>query len=209
MNREALVRRLIITQNMTVDGAVEMLDDWFEPQAQADQSDLTEENRRQDRAADALLLGRQTFEDFRGYWRDIGDDDATGVGEYLNSVAKYVVSSSLDDPQWAGTTVLRGDPVEEIRALKQAAGRDIVLTGSLALADTVISVGLVDEYRFFVYPTAQARGRRLFPEGSATRLSLVEARAFDSGIVLLRYAPAAVTGRAGGPWPTPRAENRP
>ena len=57
MNREALVRRLIITQNMTVDGAVEMLDDWFEPQAQADQSDLTEENRRQDRAADALLLG--------------------------------------------------------------------------------------------------------------------------------------------------------
>lgn len=185
------MRRLIITQNMTVDGAVEMLDDWFAPQAQADQTDLTEENRKHDAAADAVLLGRDTFESFRDYWRDLGEDDATGVSEYLDAVDKYVVSSTLEDPGWERTTVLRGDPVEAVRALKETEGREIVLTGSLSLADPLIAAGLVDEYRFFVYPAAQARGRSLFPEGSAAQLTLLEARAFDSGIVLLRYAPAA------------------
>lgn len=185
------MRRLIITQNMTVDGAVEMLDDWLAPQAQADQSDLIEENRKQDAAADALLLGRRTSEDFRSYWRDLGDDDATGVGDYLNSVQKHVASSTLTDPDWDRTTILSGDPVEEVRGLKRSVGRDIVLTGSLSLADTLISAGLVDEYRFFVYPAAQGRGRSLFPDRTAQDLTLLEARAFGSGIVLLRYAPVA------------------
>src|SRR3954464_9401273 len=83
------VRTLAITQNTTVDGAVEMLDDWFAPQGQAggDDSDLVEEIHRQDERADALLLGRQTFEDFRSYWPG-RTDDPTGISAYLDRVQK-------------------------------------------------------------------------------------------------------------------------
>lgn len=183
------MRTLAVTQNITADGSIEMLGDWFDPQGQGDMADLQEENRRQDAQADALLVGRHTFESFRGYWRDL-PDDTTGISDYLNGVAKYVVSTTLTDPDWERTTVLAGDPVTEVRALKEQPGRDIVLTGSIRLTHTLITAGLVDEYRLFVYPTVQGRGRRLFPEGAdVTALQLLDARSFASGIVLLRYAP--------------------
>jgi dihydrofolate reductase len=185
------MRTLAITQNITLDGSIEMLGDWFDPQGQGDVSDLLEENRRQDSAADAFLCGRQTFTDLRGYWRDLADD-TTGVSDYLNGVQKYVVSRTLDDPEWDRTTVLRADPVEEVRALKEQDGRDIVLTGSISLGHTLIEAGLVDEYRLFVYPVVQGRGRRLFPNGyEVPRLDLVRTASFANGLALLvhRVAP--------------------
>jgi dihydrofolate reductase len=184
------VRTLAITQNVTLDGSVEMLDDWFDPQGQADvdQSDLLEELHRQDSAADGFLVGRRTFEDLRGYWPTL-QDDPTGISAYLNQVHKYVVSSTLTDPGWENTTVLSGDPVAQVRALKERAGEDIVVTGSITLCHALIRAGLVDEYRFFGYPVVQGRGRRLFPDGAdPQRLRLVEATSFRSGITFSRYA---------------------
>jgi dihydrofolate reductase len=184
------VRSLVITQNLTLDGAVEMLDDWFEPTAQADQSDLLAELRRQDETADAMVVGRRTFEDFRGYWRH-RDDDPTGVGAYLDQVAKYVVSSTLTEPGWEHTTVLDGDPVEQVRALLQTPGQDVVVTGSITLCHALVAADLVDEYRLFVYPAVQGRGRRLFPEGTRIpALRSLESRTFAGGVTLLRYARA-------------------
>ena len=184
------MRTLAITQNITVDGAIEMLGDWFTPQGQGDQSDLVEEIRRQDATADAFLCGRQTFTDLRSYWRDL-TDDGTGVSDYLNRVDKYVVSSTLEDPEWDHTTILRGDPVEQVRALTDQPGQDIVLTGSITLAHTLIAAGLVDEYRLFVYPVVQGRGRRLFPDGwEAPTLRTVATTSFRSGITYLSYAAA-------------------
>src|SRR5215213_8473853 len=78
------VRKLVVTQNITVDGSIEMLGDWFDPQGQGDQADLVEELRRQDSSADAFVTGRQTFEALRGYWPQ-QSQDATGISEYLNS----------------------------------------------------------------------------------------------------------------------------
>ena len=181
------MRNLVITENITLDGSIEMLDDWFDPQLQDDE--LLEETHRQDAQADAMLLGRQTFEDFRGYWPK-QSDDATGITDYLNSVAKYVVSSTMTDPEWKNSTVLTGDPVQRAQALKAQPGKDIVLTGSISLAHTLIVAGVVDEYRLFVYPAVQGRGRRLFPDGkSIPTLTLAEApKSFRSGITLLRYA---------------------
>jgi len=181
------MRKLVITQNITLDGSIEMLDDWFDPQLQDE--DLVAESHRQDAQADALLVGRQTFEDFRGYWPK-QTDDPTGVTDYLNRVAKYVVSSTMTDPDWQNSTVLSGDAVEEASALKSGPGKDIVLTGSISLAHTLIAGGVVDEYRLFVYPTVQGRGRRLFPDGSTIgRLRMVERpKSFQSGITLLRYS---------------------
>jgi dihydrofolate reductase len=181
------MRKLVITQNITLDGSIEMLDDWFDPQLQDD--DLLEESHRQDAQADALLVGRQTFEDFRSYWPK-QTDDPTGVTDYLNRVHKYVVSSTMTDPDWQNSTVLSGDAVEQATALKSQPGKDIVLTGSITLAHTLIAGGVVDEFRLFLYPTVQGRGRRLFPDGTAIpKLTPAEPpRSFRSGITLLRYA---------------------
>jgi dihydrofolate reductase len=118
------MRTLVMTQNMTVDGSIEMLGDWFNPQGQADQTDLMEEVRRQDSRSDAFLVGRQTFQDLRSYWPQ-QTDDQTGVTKYLNEVSKYVVSSTITDPQWQHTTVISGDPVPQVRALKEQQARTL------------------------------------------------------------------------------------
>ena len=186
------MRTLAITQNITIDGSIEMLGDWFSPQrlADVDNSDLLEEQHRQSSTGDALLLGRQTFEDFRGYWPQ-QSDDATGITDALNRVRKYVISSTMTDPQWQNSTILSSDPLEEVRALKNTQGRDIDVTGSITLCHTLIEAGLVDEYRLFVYPVVQGRGRRLFPDGvELPELRLLEAKSFRGGITYSCYASA-------------------
>ena len=186
------MRTLAITQNITVDGSIEMLGDWFDPQGQGseDPSDLIEESDRESRESDALLVGRRTFEDMRGYWPK-QTDDQTGVAEHLDHVQKYVVSSTMTDPDWQNTTILSGDPVEEVRALKERPGKDIVVTGSITLCHALIDEGLVDQYRLYVYPVVQGRGRRLFPDGfEIPALELLDATSFRSGITYARYAPA-------------------
>jgi dihydrofolate reductase len=181
------MRTLAVTQNMTLDGSIEMLDDWFDPQSQ--DPDLLAESHRQDSQSDALLLGRQTFEDFRSYW-PAQTDDTTGITAYLNGVAKYVVSTTMTEPGWSNSTVLQGDLLDAVRELKSLPGRDIVVTGSISLCHALSAAGLVDEYRIFVYPAVQGRGRGLFPRGATARLRrTAEPAAFRSGIVLLRYAP--------------------
>jgi dihydrofolate reductase len=178
------MRRLIVTENITVDGRIEMLDDWFDPARNA--TDLQEEMQRQGSESDAMLVGRQTFADFRGYWPQHTD---TPTGAYLEQVQKYVVSATLGDPGWANTTVLRGDPVGEVRALKDSDGGDIVLTGSVTLTHAVLAAGLADEIRLFVYPAIQGRGAGLVADGTKLPgLTLLESRGFGSGVTLLRYA---------------------
>ena len=184
------MRTLAITQNITVDGSIEMLGDWFEPSGQADvdNSELLTVLHRHQSEADAFLVGRRTFEDLRRYWPE-QSDDVTGISDYLNRVQKYVVSSTMTDPQWQNSTVFSGEPIEEVRALKEDVGQDIVVTGSIKLCHTLIQAGLVDEYRLFVYPVVQGRGRRLFPAGfECPELRLLEANAFQSGIAYSRYA---------------------
>lgn len=186
------MRTLAITQNVTVDGSVEMLANWFDPQGQGDvdNTDLRDELHRHQQAADGFLVGRQTFEDLRGYWPE-QTEDSTGITSYLDQVQKYVVSSTMTDPRWRNTTVLTGDPVAEVRALKATPGQDIVTTGSITLCHALIAAGLVDEYRLFVYPVVQGAGRRLFPDGfELPALRLLDARAFRGGVTYSRYAPA-------------------
>ncbi|MEJ5946117.1 dihydrofolate reductase family protein [Pseudokineococcus basanitobsidens] len=187
------MRTLAITQNVTLDGRVEMLGDWFDDQEQGRPAneDLMAENRRQDAAADALLVGRRTFEDFRGYWRDLAGD-TTGISDYLNGVAKHVVSSTLTEPGWAGTTVMAAagpdDLVAQVRALKERPGKDVVCTGSIRLCHALVTAGLVDEYRLFTYPVVQGAGRRLFPDGyEQSGLRLAESTTYAAGIGYQRW----------------------
>jgi dihydrofolate reductase len=181
------MRTLAITQNMSADGSIEFLGDWFDPTHQSE--DLAAEVRRQSEQEEILLLGRQTFTDLRGFWPH-QTDDTTGVADILDKVHKVVVSTTLGDPAWENTTVIGADWRDRVRAFKVEDGADIVVTGSLTLVPDVIEAGLVDEYRMFVYPAVQGRGRRLFPEGFEATLVLKDSKTFENGVVLLIYTPA-------------------
>ncbi|SDW91807.1 RibD C-terminal domain-containing protein [Saccharopolyspora shandongensis] len=114
------MRKLVVTENSTVDGVIDMAGGWFDPRDnEVDRSDITAALTEQREAADALLVGRNTFVDFRDFWRK-QTDDTTGVSDYLNAVDKYVVSSTLTEPGWQNSTVLRGPLVDEVEALKAA-----------------------------------------------------------------------------------------
>ena len=183
------MRKLVVTENITVDGVIDASGGWFDPAADsADNSDMVETLGEHSAAADAFLVGRVTFLEMRGYWPN-QTDDTTGVTDYLNWVAKYVISRTLTDPEWENSTVLRGPLTEEIQALKDQPGADIVTTGSIRLVHSLIAAGLVDEYRLFVYPTVLGRGARLFADATMVPpLSLTDSRTFRSGVVLLTYA---------------------
>ena len=179
------MRTLAITQNVSADGSPELLGDWFDPGDQAD--DLTAEMRRQSETEAYILLGRKTFIDFRSYWPH-QTEDPTGFTELLNNQQKLVVSSTLGDPEWQNSTVLGADWRDRVKELKAEDGGDIVCTGSLTLCDALLTEGLADELRLFVFPAVQGRGRRLVPEGYERRLRLVDSKAFVSGVVLLVYS---------------------
>src|SRR5919197_1838396 len=112
------MRDLVVTENVTLDGVIDASGGWFSvaDEAEVDQSDVVAALREQSEAADAVVFGRVTFEQMRGYWPR-QTDDPTGVADYLNTVSKFVVSSTLGDPGWRRTTVLRGAFQDELRAL--------------------------------------------------------------------------------------------
>jgi dihydrofolate reductase len=178
------VRDLVVTENITLDGVIDGAGGWFAPADDADQEDVTAELTRQRASSDAFLTGRVTFEEMRGYWPQVRHD-TTGIADYLDHVDKYVVSTTLDDPQWQHTAVLRS--LDEVADLKAVPGLDIVATGSIALVHALLEAALVDEFRLFVHPRVMGSGRRLFDGAVLPRLDLQEARSFRSGITLLRY----------------------
>ncbi len=141
--------------------------------------------------SDALLLGRVTYQGFAQAWPSMGTDE---FGQRMNSIPKYVVSSTLTDAEatWGPTTVIRGDVVAEITRLKDQPGGDLLAEGSSQLAQTLIRRGLVDEYRLMLFPIVLGAGKRLFPDemSESARLTLTEAKPDRDGVMLLRYAPA-------------------
>jgi dihydrofolate reductase len=138
--------------------------------------------------ADALLLGRVTYEGFAASWPSRDGEFA----DKFNTMAKYVVSSTLSDPEWTNSTVLDGDVVESVRKLRQQPGGDIVVHGSVQLAQTLIDNDLIDELRLMVFPVVLGAGKRLFGEtGDRKTLRLTDSRAIGGdGVTVLVYEPA-------------------
>ena len=183
---------IVVTENATLDGVIEQVGDWFAPATgDAGQADILTTLREQMKAEEAQLLGRNTFESFRKYW-PAQTGDTTGIRAHLNRVPKYVFSRTLEEPGWENTTVLSGDLADEVRALKARVNGKIGVTGSITLVHGLIAASLVDEYRLFVYPVVVGDGRRLFADATnVSKLELVEAKSYRSGVVLLIYRPAA------------------
>ncbi len=137
--------------------------------------------------ADALLLGRRTYEGFAAAWPTM---EGTGAyGEKMNSMPKYVVSTTLSEPSW-NATVLRGDLAEELPRLKQRINQDILIFGSNQLVHSLIERNLIDEYRVMVFPVMLGAGKCIYPEGGEKKtLRLVESTPFSSGVTVLTYEP--------------------
>jgi dihydrofolate reductase len=139
-------------------------------------------------ASDALLLGRKTYEGFAAAWPS--QKDEAGFADRMNSVPKYVVSTTLQKAEWNNSTIIKSNVVEEITKLKQADGQDIMVAGSVSLVQTLREHNLIDRYRLLVYPIILGSGKRLFPEGTKAPLTLVQSEAYSTGVVALVYEAA-------------------
>ncbi|MFC6022074.1 dihydrofolate reductase family protein [Plantactinospora solaniradicis] len=140
-------------------------------------------------AADALLLGRVTYEGFAASWPSMTDE--AGFADKMNSMPKYVVSTTLKRGEWNNTTVISENVAETIMKLKAEVDGDILIYGSVALVRWLLRNELVDELRLVTYPVVMGGGVRLFEESAEpTVLRLVDTQAFGSGVVVLTYAPS-------------------
>ncbi|MEX2197083.1 MAG: dihydrofolate reductase family protein [Thermoleophilaceae bacterium] len=136
--------------------------------------------------AEALLLGRRSYEFFAARWPSRGGE----LADRLNSLPKYVVSSTLEDPDWNNSTLLKGDVVNEVSKLKQELDGEIVVYGSIQLVHTLMEHDLVDELRLMIYPVVLGAGKRLFGETSDKKpLRLVATQPVGDGVAFLTYEP--------------------
>lgn len=179
------MRPIVVTEFITLDGIVDSPGGGEHPHAGWTFKDVAfdeaayEIKGRETLEATALLLGRQSYDEFAPVWPSM-EEFAT-----YNAMPKYVVSSTLQDPEWHNTTVLRS--LDEVAELKETEGGEIHVHGSATLAQGLASAGLVDRYHLLVFPLVLGSGKRLFGEGDKTRLALVEHAAYSNGITLQRY----------------------
>ena len=139
---------------------------------------------------DALLLGRRTYVTHAQAFEPMPAGEP--FGDMMNAPAKYVVSRSLEKPIWRNTTIIRGDVVNAVRALKAQPGKNILTDGSSQLVHTLLANDLVDELHLLLYPLAVGGGKRLFPADAQARFTFKEATPYPSGVVGLHYVRAAV-----------------
>ena len=136
--------------------------------------------------ADALLLGRKTYEIFAAHWPRVSGDDP--IAAKLNSVPKYVASRTLDEVTWNNSRLISGDVAEEVAGLKEQPGGEIQVTGSGDLIQTLIEHDLVDEYRLWVFPVVLGEGKRLFARGTVPAgLKLVDTKTSSTGVAIHTY----------------------
>ena len=173
---------------MSLDGVMESPEKWQFPYLS---EDVTEVIMAQILEADAILLGRVTYEIFAASWPSRTNNEF-GVADKLNTAPKFVVSETLEIAEWNNTTIIKDDIEKGIAKLKQNPGGDIALIGSGQLLEALMRYGLVDEYRLLLHPVVLGGGRRLFADGVHAVLELIEVKRFTSGVVLLCYQPSDV-----------------
>ncbi len=141
-------------------------------------------------AADAMLLGRVTYQEFASYWPGVRSEDQP-FADYMNNTPKYVVSTTLDTVEWSNSTLIKGNLAEEITKLKQQPGKNIGITGSTTLVQSLLQDDLLDELGLMIHPVVVGSGKRLFEEGGDLKaLKLIDSKTFSTGVVSLTYQPA-------------------
>jgi dihydrofolate reductase len=192
------MRRIVVTNNVSLDGVMQApgrADEdprdgftrggWALPYADPLAGEVMGRGMA---TTDAVLLGRRTYEDFAGYWPQQKDNPFTG---YLDNVTKYVASTTLTEPlAWQNSTLLAGDAADAVARLKSEPGKDIAVLGSGRLVDSLRRRGLVDQYVLLIHPLLLGSGRRMFPDGAAAGLELVDSVTSATGVIIATYVPA-------------------
>ena len=187
------MRKIIATEFVTLDGVMEAPGEedslgtlggwsflfWNDEAAQYKFDELF--------AGGALLLGRVTYQIFAASWPSMTDEK--GFADRMNSLPKYVVSTSLKQADWNHSTLITANVPQEISRLKQQPGQDILLNGSADLVNLLRQHDLIDEYRLMVFPVILGVGKRLFQDGNKTPLRLMSTKTFTTGVVVLIYQP--------------------
>lgn len=178
------MRRVVVAEFVSLDGVMEAPDEWQGPFWSEEAGKFKHDELF---ASDALLLGRVTYQGFAAAWPSITDEE--GFADRMNSLPKFVASTTLEEAEW-NATFIKGDIAEEVSKLKQQPGQDILIYGSADLVHTLMQHDLIDEYRIMVHPVVVGSGKHLFrDESDTTVLRLVETKTFSSGIVVLTYKP--------------------
>ena len=193
------MRRVILQEFLTLDGMAADSDggtDFVQGSMQGDRSFIAEQLKLTD-AADTILLGRKTYEMFASYWPTVKDGEDKELAERLGSMKKFVFSNTIDSAPWGDQepgSVVKGDAAQQLPELKQKPGKDMIIWGSISLAQSLMNVGLIDEYRLVTCPVVLGKGRPFF-DGNVAPLDMksVEAKTFDKGGVQLKYEPAKGT----------------
>jgi dihydrofolate reductase len=180
--------RIVVSEWMTLDGVFDgdTMAQWFAP---FDSEERREYIIKTMAACDAILFGRKTYEMLAPYWSPLKKNE-DGLADKINSVQKYVVSSTLKKADWNNSTIIKENVMEEITKLKQQTGQEIHIEGSATLVQSLMKANLVDEYRFLVHPIIIGNGKRFFKDGmNTTGLKLVKTQTLDLGVMLLCYQP--------------------
>jgi dihydrofolate reductase len=178
------MRKIVAGLFVSLDGVVESPEKWHFPYFNEQMEQVI---GTQMAAADTMLLGRVTYQEFAGYWP--GSED--GIAQYMNEVRKVVVSSTLDAAEWQNSTLIRDDVAAKLTKLKRQPGKDISITGSATLVRSLLREDLLDELSLLVHPVVVGSGKRLFEhDGLQKPLELVASETFSTGVLHLTYRPA-------------------
>jgi dihydrofolate reductase len=186
--KEFAMRKVVAWELVSLDGVMESPERWS---FQFHNDEMVEANASGMAAADAMLFGRVTYQEFAAFWpyQNSAEQPFT---DYLNNTLKYVVSTTLEEPlEWQNSTLIKDDVTEVVAGLKQQPGKDIGIVGSGTLVRSLLRDGLLDELGLMIHPIVLSSGKRLFEEGGDQRaLDLVGSKTFSTGVVNLTYRPA-------------------
>jgi dihydrofolate reductase len=175
------MRRLIVSNNVTLDGRVDEPRDWALP---GDDDEFVKHQTELLGHSDGLLLGRKTYEFFAAVW----PSRSGALPDRMNSIAKYVASTTLTDLEWENSHLIEGDVPEAVAELKQEPGQDLVMYGSHDLMHGLLEHDLIDEYRLWVYPVVLGKGRSFFKDGvERMALDLIDTTVIPPGVAILAY----------------------
>ncbi len=185
------MRKVVAVELVSVDGVMESPEEWAFSYSN---EEMEEANASGMAASDALLLGRVTYEGLAAFWPN--QPAGTPMVDYINSVRKFVVSETLEEPLgWNNSALIKGEEFAEgVAGLKRHPGKDITIIGSGALVRSLLRDGLLDELRLMVHPVVLGGGKRLFEDGADRMdLELVGSRSFATGVLDLTYRPASAS----------------
>jgi dihydrofolate reductase len=182
------MRRIVVSESVTLDGVfdAQTMGQWAYPYYSDERDEFVREIVL---GADALLLGRTTYDIQAWYWPN-QKDDKYGIANHKNQIPKYVVTSKPLQAEWNNSTVIGNNVVETIAKLKEQPGRDILIEGSAMLVESLTQAGLIDAYYLLLHPTTMGTGRHLFNGGTVmTKLTLAQNKTLQHGVVALSYEP--------------------